>query len=109
MCELPHASYLPINSRDAVDHWKHYLNENVEKAEGYNHNQKDRRRETNSNNGSKNGKERSQERHQGHRNLVIDCADILGEAVYDPPQGSGLKKRHGRVHDINENTLVKIA
>ena len=69
-----------------------YLNEKVDKTKGQDYDQKNWSREANGSDGSQNATERSQEHNQSHGNLIIDCADILREAVHDPPQRSGLKK-----------------
>ena len=86
-----------------------YLNEKVDKTKGQDYDQKNWSREANGSDGSQNATERSQEHNQSHGNLIIDCADILREAVHDPPQGSGLKKWHGGVQDILKKSMMQIA
>ena len=74
---------------------KNYLNENIDNAKRYDHYQKDRSGKTDGDYGANNSAERPNEGRQCYRNLIVNCTDVLREAVHDPPKGGGLEKRHG--------------
>lgn len=86
----------------------HYLHKNIQGSQRKDDSQKDGCSKADGKYSTGHSAGGSKKRDEGPGDDVIDATDILWEAVHNPPLGGGLEKWHGRVHDVDQHSLVEL-
>ena len=88
-------------------HVRTYLEDKVQYSQWNYDGSKDRHSNHDDNQCANGLKESEQEGAVRHWDELVDRVDVLGEAVEDPSQGSGVKEGHRGAKDVEEHLVVE--